>query len=317
MSVPFVDAHCHVGTDPLDTAGRDMSSGSTERVLMSNNAYDWKRLEGMRVDAGSLPQHRGFGVHPWYSHLFTFNGQAVSKEEHYKDVLQFPESENDTVSDLIANVLPDPLCIEEFIAAVDFSLVSVIGEVGLDRSFTLPASGFYQGRDTEGRVQRTRIKVKLQHQQRMFERMCQLAVERRCSVSIHDVNAHMLVFESCKRILQHCPDVNLCLHSYTGSTEFLLTQWMKCFGPARLFLSVSRYINFKDDKKGSLDYSRIPRGSILTETDYMVDKADPHTLDEILQFLIEQLTPLLSLTSTAETKQLVYANFQRFISRAT
>ena len=319
MDTPLVDAHCHMGTDPLDPLpvepGRSATSSTTERVLMSTNPWDWARVQSTATSTDSAqPLHCAFGIHPWYAHLFSFG--PVSQEEHYRSVLQYPESQEDTATALIAHTLPAPRDIEEYIGAVDFSTVSAIGEVGLDRSFTLPASGFYQGRDSEGRVPaRTRVRVSLAHQQRVFERMCRLAAERALPLSLHAVNAHMPVFEICQRTILHSPSVRLCLHSYTGSTEFLAGQWLRTFSAERVFVSVSRWINFREGSPGRLDIARVPPQCILTETDYVVD-GEPRDLDSDIEYLVRQLTPLLRMNSPSETRRLVHANLQRFLSRA-
>lgn len=314
--VPLVDAHCHVGTDPQDVVYKDLSCGTMTRAVMSSNVYDWQRLEQLNLHEGSLPQYRGFGVHPWYSHLFSFSTIHVSKMDHYSQVLVYPDTESDTAifNKLVSDVLPDPVSIDEFVSNVDFSQVDLIGEIGLDKSFTIPISGFYQGRDIDGSVTRTKIKVKLEHQLQVFEYMCNLANKHSLNVSVHDVNCHLLLFDTCKKHLLSNATINICLHSFVGSVEFITTQWIKAFTQARFYLSVSKYINFKK-LDGSLDYSSVPKSCILTETDYIIDSTDKKQLEETLEYLIQQLTRLLELQDTTHTKQLIYNNFIKFMHR--
>lgn len=53
----------------------------------------------------------GFGVHPWYSHLF-YVGSRRDKVSHYQDVLEY---KNEEQFDSLVQVLPEPLDLEEYI----------------------------------------------------------------------------------------------------------------------------------------------------------------------------------------------------------
>jgi len=316
--VPLVDAHCHVLTNPSKVEPEhELSNHRISRALMSNNPYDWNRLQSTQFEGNdrNLPQYKGFGIHPWYSHLFTLDhNKTLTKDEHYRQVLIFKQTDDTILSNLIRNVLPDPVYIEDYISKIDFNKVDLIGEIGLDKSFSVPSNGFYQGHDSNNIITNTRIKVSMDHQLKIFNRMLQLACVHSLNVSLHDVNCHMKLLDTCQQHLLKNPAINICLHSYTGSIDFLLTQWIKTFTEDRIFLSVSQYINFKKIE-GNIDYSQVPQKCILTETDYIVDSNNITDifLQDSLKNTLENLTNVIPLASSQDTRKLVYENFCRFM----
>lgn len=323
IEVPLVDAHCHIITDPYNKIpiNNDFINDNTTRGIMSNNCYDWERLQKYLSQSNSnitkTKQFIGFGIHPWYSHLFTFKSIDLNdtnfKFNHYKDVITFKDSDLPLLKKMIDSIFPDPIYIEDYINNIDFSKIDIIGEIGLDKSFTIPSNGFYQtSRDDD--VTRTRLKVSMDHQLKIFERMLQLAMTHNINVSLHDVNCHLKLFDLCKSILLDNSNVNICLHSYTGSIEFLLTQWIKTFTNHRLYLSVSEYINFKNDSS-NLDFKQIPSQCILTETDYVIDypKNKIALMNQSLNNTLTHLTNELELNSINEATRLIYNNFNNFM----
>lgn len=317
-TVPFVDAHCHVATiQNLQVESNDrknIGSATTTRCIMTTNPFDYKNLQTYsNDDTAAPPFYKCFGIHPWYTHFFTFetNLDNLDTLAHYKSVLQYPESEEDIVLSLVKDkVLPDPIPIENYISNVNFDEVTCIGEIGLDKSFVIPTCGFYQNSKPDVR---TRIKIKLEHQLRIFERMCQLADQYSLNVSIHDVNTHMMVLQSCWKIFGQNPKVSVCLHSWVGSIQFLQGEWIKKFGESRVFLSLSKYINFKRSPDGTMDYTQVPSSMLMTETDYVVDVNTDENLVKELLYIYEQLTRVLKLSSLDECKALIYDNFMRFV----
>ncbi|CAI4035730.1 hypothetical protein SMKI_13G3810 [Saccharomyces mikatae IFO 1815] len=309
----LVDAHCHVITDP-DSAvgGDDGGSKNTLRCVMSSNPYDWKNLKKMANNSTRRENlYLGFGVHPWYSHLF-YIGDQRDKISHYLNVLEYKNKEQ---FDGLVRVLPEPLDLEEYILReFNEKLVSVIGEVGLDKLFRLPASGFYTQNE---KTRLTTVKVKLSHQEAVFRRFCRLARKTNKPISIHDVKCHGKLNDICNEELLPYHSVNICLHSYTGSKETLLTQWLKKFPPDRIFVSLSKWINFKNPEEGDTLVRGLPKTCILTETDFPVDNPDPsyqRDLTEQLQYLNKQIAQAWgeSLDATQVASH-IYENFQKFI----
>ncbi|WBF15092.1 hypothetical protein N7582_004563 [Saccharomyces uvarum] len=309
----LVDAHCHVSTDPESPCGGDDGGfQGTVRCVMSSNPYDWSNLKKMASN-GKRKDYIcvGFGVHPWYSHLF-YVGEQRDKLSHYQGVLEYKDAEQFT---RLVQVLPEPLDLEEYIAReFDDTLVGVIGEIGLDKLFRLPANGFY----TQGEKARlTTVKVKLSHQEAVFRRFCQLARDTRRPVSIHDVKCHGKLNDICNEELLPCSSVKICLHSYTGSKETLLGQWLKTFSPDRVFVSLSKWINFKNPEEGNGLVRSLPPTCILTETDFPIDNPDPvyqADLAKQLQYLNAQIAQAWDEGHDAShATSHVYDNFQRFI----
>ena len=323
-TVPLVDAHCHIITDRRNKIPADndfINNNNITRGIMSNNLYDWERLQkySTKSNINSMTkQFIGFGIHPWYSHLFTFDpidrNDPMFKINHYKNVITYKDTELSILENLVESILPDPIYIEDYINTLNFSKIDIIGEIGLDKSFTIPSNGFYQtSRDED--VTRTKLKVSMDHQLKIFERMLQLASTHNINVSLHDVNCHLKLFDLCKSILlQKDSNVNICLHSYTGSIEFLTTQWMKTFSEERIFLSVSEYINFKNNSP-NLDFKQIPSSCILTETDYVIDYPENKNslIQESLTNTLTHLTSTLELDNITDTTQLIYNNFNKFM----
>lgn len=87
--------------------------------------------------------------------------------------------------------------------------------------------------------------------------------------------------------------------------------------PDRIFVSLSKWINFKDPEEGDALVRSLPSTCILTETDYPIDNPDPSyqkALTEQLQYLNAQIARAWDETLDASQAALrVYENFQKFI----
>ncbi|EDO14564.1 hypothetical protein Kpol_361p1 [Vanderwaltozyma polyspora DSM 70294] len=304
----FVDAHCHVRTPIDDTEDSKFeigNDGEIIRCVMSTNNLDWEKVKRLKGCGDQII--RCFGIHPWYSHLFS-NGD-VRKVEHYADVLDYKD-ESEFVK--LLNHLPDPIPIELYIRKeFDTNSVMVIGEIGLDKLFRLPESGFY----TDGEHPLSRVKVKMSHQIFVFTRMCQLASKYDKPVSIHNVKSHGQMYDICKQELFNNVSIKICLHSYSGSLDSLKSFWLKEYGADRIYLSLSKWINFKSLEDAKNLVSILPVGSILTETDYPIDTFSSKELKEKLQFICIHLQEFLKLDSVDEVKSLVLQNFQNYIGQ--
>ncbi|CEP62846.1 putative endodeoxyribonuclease LALA0_S06e05182g [Lachancea lanzarotensis] len=313
MVVPYVDAHCHVTTSMKADHNEFSTLPETPSVqcVMSNNSYDWQRVKTLpRQDTNTKI---GFGVHPWYSHLYYLGEKdnKPAKEPHYNSVLQGPNAEE--LGHIISR-LPEPINLHEYIRT-EFSATNCdcIGEIGLDKLFRLPENGFYQGDD---RAPLSRVKVSMNHQAQVFTEMCNLAAANSLPVSIHCVKSPNLVFELSKQHLLPHPGVNLCLHSFTGSVETLTDSWLKTFPKERFFLSLSSYINFKNDDTAAKLLQTLPKHCILTETDFTWDTADAKHIIHELDLILSRVATQHNLKSSDEAKKLVCDNFQRFMPKS-
>ncbi|SCV01796.1 LANO_0F13586g1_1 [Lachancea nothofagi CBS 11611] len=305
----YVDAHCHVSTKTTSKGGpMELPSLPVQRCLMSNNGYDWGRIKELKFSNSG--NKVGFGIHPWYSHMYYIDDQTnrLSKETHYKSVLH-----SSNVYDLnrVIEQLPEPVSLTRYIAEeFDRSTCDCIGEIGLDKLFRLPENGFYQG---DKSAPLGRVKVKIEHQVKVFEQMCQLAVAHSLPVSVHCVKCPSLMYELCMKLLSPHREINVCLHSFTGSLETLAGMWLKNFPNERLFFSLSRYINFKNHESASKLLQVLPLECILTETDFTWDTVSGELILRELDFLLSQIAHNYAMDSPEQAKQMVFKNFQRFI----
>ena len=218
------DAHCH----PTDTMSSIpyIADMKTETIaMMSTRAEDQllvsrcaRMLSGNSVsasmDCSKVKVIPSFGWHPWFAHMLydsernndTESLTKMAKIDHYRSVL-LPsiEDENFIMS------LADPTPLSDFISQTRERLknhpLAMVGEVGLDRSFRIPAawtSEQVQNRDstltTGGREGRplTKYRVDMKHQKKILLAQLRLAAEMQRPASVHGVNAHGLLFMTIK-----------------------------------------------------------------------------------------------------------------------
>ena len=300
----YIDAHCHVST-VVDGEVNIPGENEIVQCVMSTNQFDWEIVKNMGASSRRVAS---FGIHPWYCHMFIPGKCTVDKRAHYSDVLDYKDT--DEFESLLLQ-LPDPLSLEKYIAAeFNPASVAVVGEIGLDKLFRLPTHGFFKGnRETS----LTRVRVKMSHQLIVFRRLCTLATIYGKSVSIHCVKCHGLLFDTCKELLLPFREVNICLHSYTGTIDILNGFWFKQFPVDRVYLSLSKWINFKSEQAAKDLIQALPKSSILTETDFPIDMCPPERLQEELLHICLKITEYLQLKSTERCKDMIYKNFQRFI----
>lgn len=288
-----MDAHCHVTTvvGPKDMWYDTVSAG-TARCVMTCNYKDWK------VAKDRFKGPIGFGIHPWYAHLFSI-GNETDKELHYRQVLESKDC--DELTELIKS-LPAPRNVEDHIRDAiedNWERVRCIGEVGLDKVFWLRAEDMkWQGH----------IRVRIDHQVAVFRRMCQLAAFHGLPVSIHVVKAQALVYRvCCEELLSH--GTKICLHSYTGNPQFVKQFWLRTFTSHRMFFSISEAINLKNVKATQAMIFVIPPHCILSESDLFINVTDPETIEAKLKAVQGIIQEAYALQSTQEVKHLLYSNF--------
>ncbi|AGO12616.1 AaceriAER277Wp [[Ashbya] aceris (nom. inval.)] len=296
--VPLVDSHCHVRTrrSAADAPVLAPAAGTT-RCVMSCNVYDWKTL------AATSPGCIGFGVHPWYAHLFSLEAEC-NKATHYRAVLQARDTQE--LQALIAH-LPPPISLEAHIAAGIAARPQCVGEVGLDKVFRLPAGGVYE---SGGAL--TGVRVSAEHQLAVFRRMCELAVAQGLPLSVHAVRWHGKVLDVCREVLGADPRVNVCLHSYSGDIH-TGRRWCAAFG-SRVFFGVSNALNLRDYDAALQLLRTLPLESLLTETDRAIDDTEPAVLESDLQAVLRAIRDAHGLPSVDAARMAVYSNFCRFLS---
>lgn len=220
------DAHCH----PTDTMPSISTFGDMHaRVLtiMATRSQDQDLVASVAAkhavkDRSALATQDlsnkvvpAFGWHPWFSYqLFddTAEGNssydpstptAEQREKHYNAVLN-PAPDTEFIASL-----PDPISLKGFLSETRRRLadapLALIGEVGLDKGFRLPAAwaeGEPLERDerlTPGGREGRRLSpyhVKMQHQVQVLLAQLHLAGELGRAASVHGVQAHGVLFDA-------------------------------------------------------------------------------------------------------------------------
>lgn len=216
------DSHCHP-TDIMASVKDFADMKARVLTVMATRSQDQEKVEKTArmypihsshdpLDPQSRYVVPAFGWHPWFSHqLFDDRDKQCQPDpvEHYESVLvPAPEDED------FLRTLPAPYSLQEFLQQTEARLnefpFSLVGEVGLDRSFRLPegpsavtgdmssktggSEGEYTPGSREGRPL-TPYRVNMDHQKIVLKAQFELAAKLRRPVSVHSVQAHGLVFE--------------------------------------------------------------------------------------------------------------------------
>ncbi|CAI8508265.1 unnamed protein product [Hanseniaspora opuntiae] len=256
MNELYVDAHCHISSDPWTlNHENDNIKNIIDDVLQSENSSDSKLLLNImstshldhlllkKCNAFSNKDHYKLGVggiHPWYSYII----RLPKHIESYPDV------------HFIDDVYPNDLyCNYDF-----------VGEVGLDF-----AANVIKIADIMGLHE---IKVNRDHQIKIFQYFLDKFVnlQNLKFISIHSVKASQATFEIIKgmdeTLQQKDRKANIVLHSYTGTIEQFNQQYLKLKN-INSFISLSTFINCKvpvTKKQGKL-ISLLDTKHMLIETD--------------------------------------------------
>ncbi|KAI3402881.2 scn1 [Candida oxycetoniae] len=222
-----------------------------------------------------------FGVHPWFSHLFYLGSEKPSKIDHYNSVLKPPPTKE------LLSQLPEPLSllerfnrILELVAKYDLQKYG-IGEIGLDKLFRVPKTGFLGNPNCKEEEKEQQLekeqpekeeklspsKVTLAHQKEIFRHQLDFANRVQKQVSIHCVKAHGALFDEVKKY----PLLRVLLHSYTGSID-QAKLWIRTYPRDKLFFSFSNWINGEREESLKLLINELDARQILTESDIYVDK---------------------------------------------
>lgn len=297
----YVDAHCHVMCHPADSTASP--SERAQDVIASSRVRE-QLSKAREANASVLPlwmatdleesQFGSIGVHPWYSYRYYLGSEddKLCSLEHYKSVLnQWDDSWID--------LLPTPINLNKF-SQLDWTQVKCCGEIGLDKKFIIPNLP-------------QRVTVTLSHQLEIFHWFLHKSVQYSLPVSIHCVGYAQYCYEACIEILNvpHCNN-KIMLHSYSGSQEQLLQQWIPKFQD-RLFITISEL----NQKKIGKMFNRLPIDHLLTETDLSWNNV-PTGLDItlLLQKLYELIANSYQLPMT-QVEETIWNNFHRFLHRST
>ena len=216
------DAHCH----PTDTMNlipsipkmktkvlTVMATREQDQNLVVQVAEDFGLTSSDIKDEDSHHVLPSFGWHPWFSYQLYDDTRDLKvdakskgfKIRHYQTVLQPAPKPEDTP---FLETLPEPKSLSEFIlqtkAYLEKYSLSLVGEIGLDKSFRIPiqwTSELETSRDVtltyggrEGRPL-SRFGVRIEHQAAVLQAQLRLAGEMNRAVSVHDVGCHGKIFD--------------------------------------------------------------------------------------------------------------------------
>ncbi|KAG7885946.1 hypothetical protein KL938_000978 [Ogataea parapolymorpha] len=173
----FHDGHCHLSPSIneetferfKDVIYRALSHIDKPLVnLMSTNHIDLHFVRQLAMEVPAV--FPSYGVHPWYSHLFSVVPVNTEEEKrnHYHQILNpAPPRE------LLTN-LPMPIYLKDHIKTIEQYLEAggAIGEIGLDKVFRVPHSGFMGPREGSGL---SLCRVSMNHQIIIFEAFLRMA----------------------------------------------------------------------------------------------------------------------------------------------
>lgn len=255
------DAHCHP-TDDFANITKIAAMNTRQMVIMTTTVNDIDLVD----QAASIFRDRvipAFGYHPWFSHLvYVGNEPPESSWEHYSAVL-VPEPTKEFVDSL-----PAPISFTDYLEKIKRMLTkypsALVGECGLDKAFRLPIK--------RGEVKElSPYKVKLEHQKKVLIPQLRLASQYNRPVSMHGVQCHQALFECVAGLSRQPPSI--CLHSYSGSPDFLNGNWLRsrekkmCVN-SKIFISCSVLINITTPERAQKLLHSIPADRILNESDY-------------------------------------------------
>lgn len=270
------DSHCHISCHPrlenVTDLLQQLHSQPYAFNVMTTNPWDIEYLKAA-VDLDSELAITPFlGIHPWYSHLFS--AATGTKEEHYGLVL------TDLSLELL-EVLPEPIPLHTHLQRLRLLAAHLqernkkfgIGEIGLDKLFRIPSSGYFGCPDYKGDVVLTKSKVRIEHQMFVLCKLLDLANELKVPVSLHCVKAHGPLYDTLKNGFLSIPEI--CLHSYSGSLD-QAHRWINDFKrqERQLSFSVSSFVNGKPEKVADLKalLSVLDDRQILVESDFPIDE---------------------------------------------
>lgn len=306
MRLDLYDAHCH----PTDTPSSLESIATmkvTKLLIMSTNFSDIDLVECTYTTHPDkiIP---AFGYHPWFSHLlYTTSEPPASLWDHYSKVLTpCPTRE-------FVETLPKPLSFHDYLNKMREYLQkhkdAIVGELGVDKSFRLPINY----RDTPRQL--TNYRVAMDHQLDIFKQQMQLAADFHRPVSVHAVHCHNALYDLIRALSIVPPSI--CLHSYSGSVDFLLQNWLK--KPSRrkpapvqskMFISCSVLINITSDDRALKLLQNIPIDRVLSESDYHCagDEMDKYVLQSL-----QAICKVYEIDLAKGSKQ-IEENFKKFIN---
>lgn len=303
----LTDAHCHP-TDSPETLDAIASMLTEKLVCMSTAFHDIDSVAALaeRFPSKVVP---AYGYHPWFTHLVYVDENKKDKYDHYRSVLV------PCPTDEFIDQLPDPQPFSDYLEKMhDYlsnNVYAIVGELGLDKVFKLPHPPLCPGQ--KGSL--SQYKVNIDHQVKIFTLQLKMAVNLSRPLSIHSVQTASLMFDTINFVLEELnvslPETpNICLHSYSGSPEFLSSCWYKAKHlKDKVYVSCSVLINITSKKKASDISLAVPPNKILVESDYHSAGSD---MDSHTQSGISRLGSAYGWDNAEATTRL-HSNFYEFL----
>ncbi|KAI5479033.1 TatD DNase family Scn1 [Pseudohyphozyma bogoriensis] len=261
----LVDAHAHPTDGPDKSGVSTMDKCGLKAVcVMSSTLVNQDDTSALYK---RFPEHviPCFGVHPWFLHSLT-DDPSATKESHYSTI--FP---SDSLPEYLS-ILPPPSSLSSFLSALESNLAShptsILGEIGLDKSFNIP---YPRSDPTNERelVKRTTLSTPMSHQVKIAEAQIEVALKLRKNISFHSVRAAqdtVMLLERMKK-KPGWDRIHICLHSFGGS-EQTAVQIQKAH--PNVFFSLSTVVNGRSPRFMNLIKS-VESHRLLLESDWYKD----------------------------------------------
>ncbi|CAD6584732.1 MAG: hypothetical protein CYPHOPRED_002834 [Cyphobasidiales sp. Tagirdzhanova-0007] len=243
------------------------------------------------------------GLHPWWSHhisvedITTASPSVTSqKQVHYASLFPgyFDNLDLEPAASALFESLPSPTRFTTFVEKTLRPYLlsypnAVLGEVGLDRSFRIPAakedpkSARSHLGDEVVHKKLTHLKTPIEHQLQLLTKQLELAFELDRNVSMHSVQAQGatvdLLFSLSNDGKWIGSKSKICMHSYGGSADTIAR--ILRIHPKRLYFSFSTTINARLSRLEAL-IRAVPDDRLLLESDYNDVRTSEIRLWEIL-----------------------------------
>ncbi|KAI8456319.1 hypothetical protein BY996DRAFT_4579756 [Phakopsora pachyrhizi] len=311
----LVDVHCHPNDafDGLDVERMRCEISGLEVgtvCVMSSSLVSQSVTSQLSVLDKVIP---AYGLHPWFSHSVSVSTSQTDKLVHYKELFGGIMMDQSDVAWIESHLdgLPDPIGLDSFLRGLRHHLENgkdsccMVGEVGLDKSFTLQLKRL----DCD-RIERSNLKVPVEHQLVLLESQIDLAIELSKNVSLHGVHCQQEILQLFRRLRirygsrltgSYGSELRICWHSAFISVE-TLRQSLRIL-PDTVYFSYGIVIYESRSCLKRLEelIRNTPDDRLLIESDWA---EDPRLIDSKLIQIIEKISESKGWTSDRTVEQL-------------
>lgn len=265
--------------------------------MMSTNFIDYKLICELSEEFCGII-NPNYGVHPWFSHLYTLTDFSVSKlspneikKEHYGSIF-IPKK---PIPQELLDALPVPIYLPSYMKKVEELLKNSphagIGEIGIDKSFRVPKCGYLGSEQCqewikdplrksvipkEGKDEWSPFRTSMDHQISVVTQFLELAKKLHRPVSIHCVSNYGKIYDTLKNVFieedsNGYSDEWIDMHSYSGSVD-QIREFTRTFPNIKFSLSdvlnLKRYLT---KLKQAFDKGYMKSKNVLLESDLGLD----------------------------------------------